>query len=839
MNRIFPARTLLFFALAACATLPSFAADSGNNGNGTLNLQITPQQLLQAAGLMPTENDSMPTAAPENAAKSQNLAQKVDGPSVCDITISKYNTVDLHVQNVQISTLLQELAVKSHKNIILAAGADRVVSMTMYSVPFKDVLDVVMDVNGLGFFEENDIIKVFTKEQLRERAQGKSGMVSRFIRLNYMRAKDAEAAVKSLLSPVGKIGVLKDDEDDSSDSGGGMQEAKTKTDDMYKPEKQSFVFDPGITVYDYKDNVDAIEKLLAKIDRRPKQVLIQGTILSVALTDDNKLGFDFTLLSRTKVFGDAGKEFFSNTINLPANSRNFFAGGLHSGAKGFNAGFAVSDVGLFVEALNQITDTSVLARPKVLTLDRQRSKVLLGHNKGYVTYTNGQPQVNFIEDGISLDVRAYVMDDGKIRLVAAPKYSDVTFKSTTSTQVNTDTDRPVTSTIDVPTEAIQTVIGDVLLEPGATAVIGGLFYDETKNTRSQTPVIGDLPVIGNLARTRSDSTTRKELIFLLTPTIVNDCEIDDIATEAAATGNKLLTGQRQGLLPWSRVRQSEQLHKRALNFIANKQDGLGEWTYRRSRQADKSGKTEILSQPELNTDGILEKAISDQINGGKKSPCPQFGRYQTVTSGCDVCESAKTQSAPVMLQETVTLKEAPVYYETATPVSESVLLPAEPARAESTPQPAPATPIAPAPADTPKSSVSPATEYPNIPAAAEPAVQSTAPAQSGVPTLSAAEFNDDQTFAEPAAALVVATAPETFAEKATPAEKKTVAGSSNAPATAGHGETAAAPQSARVAHSAWFANFQRRQNKPLTKIANYKETMPEYDSLNGGQTLGN
>lgn len=658
--RVIPYCLVMFFSLALSGGAQAADAEPAIPMAEVQELISAQTQLLdkinkaQAAALQSAISDAaagQPSRLPVPAAGAKNdrkkdAAVRVEGPAICNVEVGKYDMVDIHAQNVLLSTMLQELAVKSRRNIILAAGADRPVAVTLYSVPFRDALTVLLDVNGLGFVEENEFIQVFTKEQMRERSLGKNGMESRFIRLNYMRAKDAAEAVKTLLSPVGKVGVVKDEDDvQTKDSGSGMEDSKKKQDGVFTPEKQNYVFAAGVTVYDYRDNVEAIASLLAQLDQRPRQVLVEATILTIKLNDNNALGVDFSLLSRT-----SGLKFFDmGDSGLPVKGDSFRGGIISNDADvngkptSFRGGFAIENVGMFVSALNQISDVSVVARPKVLTLDRQRAKVLIGQNTGYTenTMQNGTvvQSIKFLETGISLDVRSYILEDGKIRLTAYPKISDVAF-----------TEQAMAGGIvqKVPTENVQSLAVDILLQPGNTAVIGGLFVEQVKAGSSQVPGVGDLPVIGHAARRRTDESHRQELVFLLTPTIVCDQELDDIGQATAARTDKMLSGERQGLLPWSRVRHGEQLQLRARRFLANQQNGLGEWTYRRSLQFDGDCCPELEPpvQPSVSTHGVLEKEIRDQIGGtrvsgswvapGTATPLPEFSDQIVMPAGAGV-----------------------------------------------------------------------------------------------------------------------------------------------------------------------------------------------------------
>ncbi|GHS90897.1 hypothetical protein FACS1894139_05140 [Planctomycetales bacterium] len=512
---------------------------------------------------------AMPSAAP---APKKEEKKKVEAPTICDINVGKYDTVDIHAQNVAISTVLEELAVKSRRNIILAADADRAVSMTMYAVPFFDALAIILDVNGLGFAQEGDFIKVFTKEQLRKREQGKNGIESRIFYLRYLRAKDAKTAVEGLLSENGKAEVIADDEGGGAgggSGGGGDSTSASPTDAVYSPTAQPFVFSSALVIHDYEENIAAIAKLVANLDKRPKQVLIEASILEVQLDDQSKFGVDLSLLS--------GSNLLSGNVDLKS-----FASGTGAGSNSFKADLTLGGISAVISALDKVTHVSVLSSPKIMSLDRQRSQVFVGNKVSYQEFTVSDgvvsPSTKFADDGISLDVRPHILPDGKIRLTVMPKVSNITMKKGFPVK---DGGGEVYQS-EIPDIAIRAVAVDILVPQNATAVIGGLFREATQAIRSQVPGVGDLPIVGVAARTQDDVTQRRELIFLLHPVVIEDTEVATLGERSARDSAQILSGERRGLLPWSRLRQGEQLALRAHDFIRNNNPKLGAWTYDRS-----------------------------------------------------------------------------------------------------------------------------------------------------------------------------------------------------------------------------------------------------------------
>ena len=621
---------LVLFGLALLWALEAGATDADLLAKGKIAKEqvaalegqlLLMQEMLSAgkSGLSDNQdNDNTPISAElERLREGRNADNKledpnlVDGPSICQVSVSKYNTVSVHAQNVKISTILQELSVRSRKNIILAAGTDRVVSMTFYTVPFYKALKTMLDVNGLAFVENNNFVEVFTKETLSTRILGKNGMQTRVFRLNYLRPKDALIAAQELLSSDGKAKIIDDDQDIPDDDNSGDQTDRINKDPVYKPNKQRFAINSALVVYDYKENIAKIEELLDTLDIRPKQILLEATILEVTLVDDNQFGIDFSMLSNVNL-----TNYFGFANGKPEN----FGGGNFSGGlvakNSFKGGIAVGDVAMLIHALDQITDVSVLSRPKVLSLDRQRARVLVGKNVGYLETSYSQDQivqsVKFIQSGISLDVRPYIVEDGKVRLVLAPRISDVTFNELLDAKNNTQK---------VPTESVQTVAADIVVPAGATAVIGGLFQEATSTNRTQIPGYGDIPVLGAVGRTQTDKVTRRELIFLIKPIVLSDDKMESLGERELCSSKEMLAGVRNGLLPWSRLKQCRQLNLRAYRNILTNDRDIGFWLYRRSLQL-RSDQNDVcrnlsdIAEKEYcqSRDDQLYKSIDELIN---------------------------------------------------------------------------------------------------------------------------------------------------------------------------------------------------------------------------------
>lgn len=168
----------------------------------------------------------------------------------------------------------------------------------------------------------------------------------------------------------------------------------------------------------------------------------------------------------------------------------------------------------------------------------------------------------------------------------------------------------------------------MIVPDGSTVVLGGLFKETTRLGRSQVPLIGDIPIIGAAFRGHDDSTDRAEIIFLIRPTIVSDRVLADQGDRANNYSERVRTGSRNGLLPWSRDRQTKQLNVEAERLAAAGETEKARWTLRRSLELQPSQPDVLRLQDEIGpardawpATSVLEKIIREESAQGA-APTP-------------------------------------------------------------------------------------------------------------------------------------------------------------------------------------------------------------------------
>jgi type IV pilus assembly protein PilQ len=493
---------------------------------------------------------------------------------------------DLAVNDEDLGRVLEMLGLQTQRNIVTSKNVSARVTFNGYGVTFYEALDAILHVNGYGYIEEGNFIYVYTIEEIDEMKKAMRVKVSKAVRLNYLNSIDAAEFVKPLLSAEGQI---KTNGKAAAFNIGGPNGA------------DEFVGDATLVIYDYEENVAEIEKLVGQLDTRPQQVLVEATILQTSLTEANAFGVDFSVIGDMDLLdfvGTGGPLSVGNALisgrgarldgaaTVPTAVPNDLRGGGVTSSPGntagpgtFKLGVYYDDVAVFLRMLDEVSDTTILSNPKILALNRQSARVLVGRKVGYLSSTSTDTAttqtVEFLDTGTQLNFRPFVSADGWIRMELKPQVSEAIIRETRDSSG---------SSVTIPDEVTNELVTNVMVRDGQTIVLGGLFREETKSSRRQVPFLGDIPILGNAFRGRDDSTNRSEIIFLITPTIVNDQQMAEAGKRGLDFVRDTRDSHREGLLPWSRDRMSGQLLVEAERLATDGNTDRALFNVRRSLQ---------------------------------------------------------------------------------------------------------------------------------------------------------------------------------------------------------------------------------------------------------------
>lgn len=410
----------------------------------------------------------------------------------------------LQLRDAEIGTVLEMLGEFSGINVL--AGRDVVgkVSFNLHDVTIDEALDAILKVGNYTYTKEGNFIYVTSNLAAEAKARLARKIVSKLYRPSYISAADFRVLATPLLTPggIGRISVTTPSQTgipSGADQAGG----------------DSLTQGDAILVQDYPEVIQEIDNVLKEMDVPPTQVVIDAIVLSVKLNDSLKLGVNFALLNRNgnQLVTSGNGQTLNSTTGLPGGAVNSIVpamGEFIANTSGLKYGFIRGDVSLFINALESIADTNLVANPQLIVLNKQRAELIIGERLSYKTLafngTQTAENVNFLDAGTKLRIRPFIAPDGLVRMELHPERS--------SASINAQTQLPNLTTTEVTT--------NVMVRDGTTVVIGGLIEEQTDEQIERIPFLGGLPLIGPVFRNKTESTVRNELIVLITPRIVTE-----------------------------------------------------------------------------------------------------------------------------------------------------------------------------------------------------------------------------------------------------------------------------------------------------------------------------
>jgi len=274
---------------------------------------------------------------------------------------------------------------------------------------------------------------------------------------------------------------------------------------------------------------DKMASALIRLDRRPRQVLIEATIAEVGLTDELEFGLQWFFKNGFRNSSKGG----IGSLGLPTNidSTDLFE---NIGTNQF--AYAITDAAGMVRALLTMLASEsrarVLSSPQVLVIDNQEAKIQVGDQVPFRTSTSSTntsttTNIEFKDTGVILNVKPEIKAGGLIRL-------DI------SQEVITLGDTP--EGINQPPLNRRSVQSNVAVESGQTIVLGGLITETSLDSSAGLPGLHNLPLVGGLFGSQSDNYQRRELVILITPTVI------ETSADAVQVANELRERMR-GIIP--------------------------------------------------------------------------------------------------------------------------------------------------------------------------------------------------------------------------------------------------------------------------------------------------
>lgn len=408
--------------------------------------------------------------------------------------------LSLNFQNVEVRAVLQVIADFTGLNIITSDTVAGNLTLRLKDVPWDQALDIVMQAKGLDMRKNGNVLwiapkdELLTKEKLeleqRSQIAELEPLRTETFQLNYQKAE----SFKTLLD----------------NAGGGANGRSILS------KRGSAVIDPRtnqLFVTDIASKVEEIRKLVQKTDIASRQVLIEARIVEANDTFSRNLGakLGFGVQNNNVLAGGqqgvpglGPTPVGGNSVNLPASTSS----GISPGSVAltlFNSA-ATRFISLELQALESDGKGKILSSPRVITADQLKATIEQGTELPYQTATSsGATALSFRKANLKLEVIPQITPDGNVIL-------DV--------DVNKDSvGQNTASGLAIDTKHVKT---QVLIENGGTVVIGGIYIQEDRDTINKVPVLGDIPVMGNLFKSTARRNDKTELLIFLTPKVLSD-----------------------------------------------------------------------------------------------------------------------------------------------------------------------------------------------------------------------------------------------------------------------------------------------------------------------------
>ena len=420
-------------------------------------------------------------------------------------------TVSINFNNIDFSTAMSLMADIGEVNILVGDEISGTINAEIQYVTWEVAFKTLLDMKTLGhdIDAKNRIIRVHTPEKLSSQEDYKSAraeilkkktqsmleaepMITNIFRLYYISPEQAKITLEDLYSTQGEAG------------------ASTMSNLKITVEKTT----RSIIVRGHEPDLDVIDKVIQKIDIKTKQVLIEAFI--VEATSD----FQKALGARIGAMTEKNRDNKSTTISGIAGGAATTAAGITLGAAagtvtnnsitGGTSGIGIlktlstGALKLEIEALQSLGKTNIISSPSIFTLNNHQAKVTQGTQIAYQSTVEGATTTLFKEAALSLIVTPSIIGDGFILL-------DI--------QVNNDSPVEVPGS-DEPGIKTNEITTKLLVADGDIVVIGGIKIHNTTDSRTKTPGLGDVPVVGNLFKGKKETNKLEEMLIFLSPKVL-------------------------------------------------------------------------------------------------------------------------------------------------------------------------------------------------------------------------------------------------------------------------------------------------------------------------------
>jgi len=449
--------------------------------------------------------------------------------------------LSLNFQNIEVRALLQVIADFTNFNVVTSDTVTGTVTLRLKDVPWDQALDIIMQAKGLGLRKNGNVLWIAPKDELsakeqveleaRKKIADLEPVRTQSFQLNYTKA---EEVAKGLTGQT------------TSQGGGAGAGGNTVNTRILSP-RGSVIFETRtnqLFVSDIPSKLEEVQAIIAKIDIPVRQVLIEARIVEADDTFGRALGVklggsdlrgvqggipgwgvgggNYVTVGGgyNAVNGQTGQSpstdvnavntttgrYNNQFVNLPANVANLGGSQAATFALSLFSASANRFLNLELSALEADGKGKIVSSPRVVTADQIKAVIEQGEEIPYqVATSSGATSIQFKKASLKLEVVPQITPEGNVILT-----------------VDVAKDSRGTATTAGPAINTKHVNTQVLVENGGTVVLGGIFTQEERNDVNKVPLLGDIPVVGNLFKNTVRSSNKTELLVFITPKVVTD-----------------------------------------------------------------------------------------------------------------------------------------------------------------------------------------------------------------------------------------------------------------------------------------------------------------------------
>jgi type IV pilus secretin PilQ/predicted competence protein len=446
-----------------------------------------------------------PAALPTSASEAPRSGPAPQTPALAPSAVGRYSgePISVNLKDVDLRDFFRLVHEISGLNVVVDPGVKGSLTIVLDDVPWDQALDIVLHNNDLEKQLDGNVLRIATRATVRKeveesrdlaKAQAEAADVVTTTRvLSYAKATVVANTLKKFLSTRGDI--LADDRSNT------------------------------LIIRDIPSTLPVVDNLLRQLDKKSQQVEIEARVVAANRSFSRELGSSLGLaagIGHSAASGDSSVGA-SPTTFTPRPPVVVGAGGSGTTSGQIplltNLATAVPTSGLqylFAStnfALDFVIDTAeqrgvgkLLSKPKVITQNNQKATVKQGTKIPVQTVVNNTVSVQFVDAVLELDVTPQITADGTV-------YMDVTVQ-------NDQIDQAIPRVQGIPAIDTQSAETKVTVIDGATVVIGGIIVTQQQTSIAEVPLVGSVPVLGNLFKHTTVSSTSQELLFFLTPRIL-------------------------------------------------------------------------------------------------------------------------------------------------------------------------------------------------------------------------------------------------------------------------------------------------------------------------------